>query len=139
MVDVGFDIVDIGSLFSKKAIPQLSDTKEIIDLIDLSNSDSKLLTIVANKREPENASTFEKISFIGYPFSISESFQINTNKTIKDSVNELDNILSISDKVNKDVVVLLINVFWQPIWRPLEFRYCKFRGRHMEFVNYIDK
>ena len=119
VVDVGFDIVDIGSFVSSKAIPQLSDTKEIIELIDLSNSDSKLLTIVANNKGAENASTLEKISFIGYPFSISESFQIrNTNKTIKDSVNELDDILSTADKGNKEVVVYLSMCFGNPYGDP---------------------
>tara|TARA_X000000368_G_scaffold236056_1_gene186469 strand:+ start:337 stop:1203 length:867 start_codon:yes stop_codon:yes gene_type:complete len=119
VVDVGFDIVDIGSFVSSKAIPQLSDTKDIIDLIDLSNSDSKLLTIVANKKGAENASSFEKISFIGYPFSISEGFQIrNTNKSINDSVNELDNIISISDKANKEIVVYLSMCFGNPYGDP---------------------
>ena len=119
VVDVGFDIVDIGSFVSQKTIPQLSDTKDIIDLIDISNSESKLLTIVANKKGAENASSFEKISFIGYPFSISESFQIrNTNKTIKESVDELDNILSISDKANKEVVVYLSMCFGNPYGDP---------------------
>jgi len=119
VVDVGFDIVDIGSFVSSKAIPQLSDTKDIIDLIDLSNSDSKLLTIVANKKGAENASSFEKISFIGYPFSISESFQIrNTNKSINDSVDELDNILSTSDKANKKIVVYLSMCFGNPYGDP---------------------
>lgn len=119
VVDVGFDIVDIGSFVSSKAIPQLSDTKDIIDLIDLSNSDSKILTIVANRKGAENASSFEKINFIGYPFSISESFQIrNTNKSINDSVNELDNILSISDKANKEIVVYLSMCFGNPYGDP---------------------
>ena len=119
VVDVGFDIVDVGSFVSSKAIPQLSDTKDIIDLIDLSNSDSKLLTIVANKKGAENASSFEKISFIGYPFSISENFQIrNTNKSINDSVDELDNIISISDKANKEIVVYLSMCFGNPYGDP---------------------
>ena len=115
VVDVGFDVVDIGSFVSSKAIPQLSDTKEIIDLINISKSNSKLLTIVANKKGAENASLYEKISFIGYPFSISESFQIrNTNKTINDSLDELDNILNISDKANKETVVYLSMCFGNP-------------------------
>ena len=119
VVDVGFDIVDIGSFVSSKAIPQLSDTKEIIDSINISNSNSKLLTIVANKKGAENASLYEKISFIGYPFSISESFQIrNTNKTINDSLDELDNILTISDKANKETVVYLSMCFGNPYGDP---------------------
>ena len=74
VVDVGFDVVDIGSFVSPKAIPQLSDTSIIIDSIDLSNSNSELLVIVANKKGAINASKFEKISYLGYPFSISENF-----------------------------------------------------------------
>ena len=73
VVDVGFDVVDIGSFVSSKAIPQLSDTSEIIDSIDLSDSNSELLVIVANKKGAINASKFEKISYLGYPFSISEN------------------------------------------------------------------
>ena len=115
VVDVGFDVVDIGSFVSSKAIPQLSDTSEIIDSIDLSDSNSELLVIVANKKGAINASKFEKISYLGYPFSISENFQIkNTNKTIKDSENELAEILSIAKKANKKVVVYLSMCFGNP-------------------------
>ena len=119
VVDVGFDVVDIGSFVSAKAIPQLSDTAIIIDSIDLSNSNSELLVIVANKKGAINASKFEKISFLGYPFSISEHFQMrNTNKTINDSENELAEILSIAEKVNKQVVVYLSMSFGNPYGDP---------------------
>ena len=110
VVDVGFDVVDIGSFVSSKAIPQLSDTSIIIDSIDLSNSSSELLTIVANKKGAINASKFENISFLGYPFSISETFQMrNTNKTINDS---------------EKGCCVFINEFWKSIWRSMELRYC---------------
>jgi hydroxymethylglutaryl-CoA lyase len=119
VVDVGFDVVDIGSFVSPKAIPQLSDTSSIIDSIDLSNSNSELLVIVANKRGASNASKFEKIDFLGYPFSISENFQMrNTNKTIKDSEYELAEIISIAKKVNKKVVVYLSMCFGNPYGDP---------------------
>jgi len=119
VVDVGFDVVDIGSFVSPKAIPQLSDTSTIIDSIDLSNSNSELLVIVANKRGALNASKFEKIDFLGYPFSISENFQMrNTNKTIKDSEYELAEIISIAKKVNKKVVVYLSMCFGNPYGDP---------------------
>ena len=119
VVDVGFDVVDIGSFVSSKAIPQLSDTSIIIDSIDLSNSSSELLTIVANKKGAINASKFEKISFLGYPFSISETFQMrNTNRTINDSENELAEILTIAEKVNKKVVVYLSMSFGNPYGDP---------------------
>ena len=115
LVNVGFDVVDIGSFVSSKAIPQLSDTSKIIDSIDLSKSDSKLLVIVANKKGALNASKYEKISYLGYPFSISETFQLrNTNKNINDSFNELADIISVSKKVNKEVVVYLSMCFGNP-------------------------
>ena len=119
VVDVGFNVVDIGSFVSSKAIPQLSDTSIIIDSIDLTNSSSELLTIVANKKGAINASKFEKISFLGYPFSISETFQIrNTNKTINDSENELAEILAVAAKKNKKVVVYLSMSFGNPYGDP---------------------
>ncbi|MDB3875218.1 hydroxymethylglutaryl-CoA lyase [bacterium] len=119
VVDVGFDVVDIGSFVSPKAIPQLSDTSIIIDSIDLSNSNSELLVIVANKKGALNASKFEKIDFLGYPFSISENFQMrNTNKTIKESEGELAEIISIAKKVNKRVVVYLSMCFGNPYGDP---------------------
>jgi len=119
VVDVGFDVVDIGSFVSPKAIPQLSDTSIIIDSIDLSNSNSKLLVIVANKKGAISASKFDKIDYLGYPFSISENFQMrNTNKTITDSENELAEILFIADKANKKVVVYLSMCFGNPYGDP---------------------
>ena len=119
VVDVGFDVVDIGSFVSTKAIPQLSDTSIIIDSIDLSNSNSELLVIVANKLGAINASKFDKIDYLGYPFSISENFQMrNTNKTIKDSEKELAEIISIAEKVNKKVVVYLSMCFGNPYGDP---------------------
>jgi hydroxymethylglutaryl-CoA lyase len=119
VVDVGFDVVDIGSFVSPKAIPQLSDTSTIIDSIDLSKSNSELLVIVANKLGAINASKFDKIDYLGYPFSISENFQMrNTNKTIKDSEKELAEIISVAEKVNKKVVVYLSMCFGNPYGDP---------------------
>jgi hydroxymethylglutaryl-CoA lyase len=119
VVDVGFDVVDIGSFVSAKAIPQLSDTSIIVDSIDLSNSNSELLVIVANKLGAINASKFDKIDYLGYPFSISENFQMrNTNKTIMDSEKELAEIISIAEKVNKKVVVYLSMCFGNPYGDP---------------------
>ena len=97
LVNVGFDVIDIGSFVSHKAIPQLADSATVIESIDLSNSNSELLVIVANKQGAINACKYDKISFIGYPFSISENFQIrNTNKSIKDSEKELAEISGIA-------------------------------------------
>ena len=119
LLSVGFDVLDVGSFVSPKAIPQLSDTSIIIDSIDLSNSNSELLVIVANKLGAINASKFDKIDYLGYPFSISENFQMrNTNKTIKDSEYELAEIISIAEKVNKKVVVYLSMCFGNPYGDP---------------------
>ena len=85
LVDVGFDTIDIGSFVSSAVIPQLSDTAEVISKINLSNN-TKLLVIIANERGALKACEFPRISYLGYPFSISENFQMrNTNKTIKES------------------------------------------------------
>ena len=119
LVNVGFDVIDIGSFVSHKAIPQLADTATVIESIDLSNSNSELLVIVANKKGAINGSKYDKISFIGYPFSISENFQIrNTNKSIKDSEKELAEILEIADRANKKVVVYLSMCFGNPYGEP---------------------
>ncbi len=119
LVNVGFDVIDIGSFVSNKAIPQLADTPKIIESIDLSNSNSKLLVIVANKKGAINASKYDKISFIGYPFSISENFQIrNTNKSIEDSKKELEEIIKIANQANKKVVVYLSMCFGNPYGDP---------------------
>ena len=119
LVNVGFDIIDIGSFVSHKAIPQLADSATVIESIDLSNSNSELLAIVANKKGAINACKYDKISFIGYPFSISENFQIrNTNKSIKDSEKELAEILEIADRANKKVVVYLSMCFGNPYGDP---------------------
>ena len=119
VVDVGFDVVDIGSFVSEKAIPQLSDTSDIINAIELSNSISKLLVIVANSKGALKASNFDKVSYLGYPFSISENFQMrNTNKTIKDSEDELKEIISIAKDSDKKVVVYLSMCFGNPYGDP---------------------
>ena len=83
ILSVGFDVIDFGSFVSPRAIPQMRDTDFIINNLDLSNSISKLLAIVANKRGAIQASKYSSISYLGYPFSISETFQMrNTNKSI---------------------------------------------------------
>ena len=115
IVDTGFDVIDIGSFVSPKAIPQMSDTGKIIDSIDLSNSSSDLLVIVANIKGALKAIQYEKISYVGYPFSVSETFQIrNTNKTIKESIDELSEIIAITEKANKKMVVYLSMCFGNP-------------------------
>lgn len=119
LLRVGFDTIDFGSFVSPKAIPQMRDTVEVLSKLDLSNTQSKLLAIVANIRGAEEASKFEKITYLGYPFSISENFQMrNTGKTISESIEILNEILSIAAKTNKEVVAYLSMGFGNPYGDP---------------------
>jgi len=121
LVDVGFDTIDIGSFVSSKVIPQLSDSAEVIDRINLTNN-TKLLVIIANKRGALEACTHAKISYLGYPFSISENFQMrNTNKTIKESEKVLMDIQEVCISHNKELVVYLSMGFGNPYGDPWSF------------------
>jgi hydroxymethylglutaryl-CoA lyase len=80
LLEVGFDKLDFGSFVSPKAVPQMKDTAEVLESLDLSVSNTELLAIIANKRGAEDACEFEEISYLGYPFSISETFQIKKHK-----------------------------------------------------------
>ena len=118
LVDVGFDTLDIGSFVSSKVIPQLSDTSEVIERINLTNK-TKLLVIIANKRGALDACNYSKISYLGYPFSISENFQMrNTNKTIKESEKVLMDIQEVCVNHNKELVVYLSMCFGNPYGDP---------------------
>jgi hydroxymethylglutaryl-CoA lyase len=119
LLNVGFDTVDFGSFVSPKAIPQMRDTAEVLSLLDLSRTHTKLLAIVANTRGASDASQFEEIDYLGYPFSISENFQMrNTHKTIEESIETLDEILDIAFKTNKEVVAYLSMGFGNPYGDP---------------------
>jgi hydroxymethylglutaryl-CoA lyase len=119
VVNVNFDIVDIGSFVSPKAIPQLSDTELVLNEINLSQSSSELLVIVANEMGARKAVKQEKVTYLGYPFSISENFQMrNTNKTIDQSETLLKKILSIANQNGKQVVVYLSMCFGNPYGDP---------------------
>ncbi len=119
LLRVGFDTIDFGSFVSPKAIPQMRDTAEVLSKLDLSKTESKLLAIVANIRGAEDASKFEEIDYLGYPFSISENFQMrNTGKTIAESILILDELLNISIKTNKEVVAYLSMGFGNPYGDP---------------------
>jgi hydroxymethylglutaryl-CoA lyase len=116
---VGFDTVDFGSFVSPKAIPQMVDTAEVLAQLDLSKTKSKLLAIVANTRGAEAASQHPEIQYLGYPFSISENFQMrNTHKTIAQSVVTLEQILNIANRTNKEVVVYISMGFGNPYGDP---------------------
>ncbi|WP_083643125.1 hydroxymethylglutaryl-CoA lyase [Christiangramia flava] len=115
----GFDTIDFGSFVSPKAIPQMRDTAEVLSKLDLSATQSKLLAIVANTRGAEDASKFEEIDYLGYPFSISENFQMrNTHKTIAESVEVLKEILDIANNSDKEVVAYLSMGFGNPYGDP---------------------
>ena len=119
LLRVGFDTIDFGSFVSPKAIPQMRDTAEVLSKLDLSRTESKLLAIVANVRGANDASQFEEIDYLGYPFSISENFQMrNTGKTISESIDILDEILNIAEKSNKQVVAYLSMGFGNPYGNP---------------------
>ncbi len=115
----GFDTIDFGSFVSPKAIPQMQDTAAVLEQLDLSKTQSKLLAIVANLRGAIAASQHKNIQYLGYPFSISENFQMrNTHKTIKESVTTLEEILTIATKTNKEVVAYLSMGFGNPYGDP---------------------
>lgn len=119
LLRVGFDTIDFGSFVSPKAIPQMRDTVKVLSKLDLGNTQSKLLAIVANIRGAEEASQFDEITYLGYPFSISENFQMrNTGKTIAESIEILNEILNIAAKTDKEVVAYLSMGFGNPYGDP---------------------
>jgi hydroxymethylglutaryl-CoA lyase len=119
LLRVGFDTIDFGSFVSPKAIPQMVDTAEVLSQLDLSQTQSKLLAIIANTKGAELASIHKEIHYLGYPFSISENFQMrNTHKTIAESLITLQEILEIASKTNKEVVAYLSMGFGNPYGDP---------------------
>jgi hydroxymethylglutaryl-CoA lyase len=115
LLKVGFDTIDFGSFVSSKAIPQLKDTAEVLAGLDLGNTSSKLLSIIANNRGAETACAFEQINYLGFPLSVSEQFQKrNTNKSIEEALNVVDEIQNLSIKNNKELVVYLSMAFGNP-------------------------
>ena len=122
LLKVGFDTIDVGSFVSPRAVPQLVDTDEVLNQIDLSQTSYKLLTIVANAQGAKRAAEFDEVTYLGYPFSISETFQIrNTNATIAESENRLRDIQEICVAKNKKLVVYISMGFGNPYgdaWSP---------------------
>ena len=119
LLRVGFDTIDFGSFVSPKAIPQMVDTAEVLAQLDLSQTSSKLLAIIANTQGAELASVYKEIQYLGFPFSISENFQMrNTHKTIAESLVTLQEILNIADKSNKEVVTYISMGFGNPYGDP---------------------
>ncbi|MDO4230126.1 MAG: hydroxymethylglutaryl-CoA lyase [Capnocytophaga sp.] len=119
LLNVGFDTIDFGSFVSPKAIPQMVDTPQVLEKLDLSKTKSKLLAIVANERGTDNATEYQQIDYLGYPFSISENFQMrNTHKTIAESLTILDYIKNKTEKNGKQLVVYLSMGFGNPYGDP---------------------
>ena len=119
LLRVGFDTLDFGSFVSPKAIPQMVDTAEVLARLDLSQTRSKLLAIIANTKGAELAAVHKEIQYLGFPFSISENFQMrNTHKTIAESIITLQEILEIADQSNKEVVAYLSMGFGNPYGDP---------------------
>lgn len=115
LLKCGFDTIDFGSFVSPKAIPQMQDTKEVLSQLNLSSNSSKLLAIIANERGAEEAASFDEITYLGYPFSISETFQLrNTNTTLEDAWKKVDFIQNLVHTKNKELVVYLSMGFGNP-------------------------
>ncbi|MGB3144963.1 MAG: hydroxymethylglutaryl-CoA lyase [Maribacter sp.] len=119
LLGCGFDTIDFGSFVSPKAIPQMVDTAAVLSSLDLSKTDTKLLAIVANVRGAQDAAEHSGINYLGFPFSISENFQMrNTHKTIEESVGTLQEIFNIADASNKEVVTYISMGFGNPYGDP---------------------
>lgn len=119
LLQVGFHSLDFGSFVSPRAVPQMRDTANVLDQLDISKTKTKLLAIVANLRGAETALNFEQIEYIGFPFSISENFQMrNIHKKIAESLHSLERIKELTDKSNKILVVYLSMGFGNPYGDP---------------------
>lgn len=119
LLKVGFDTIDFGSFVSPKAIPQLKDTAEVLAKLDLASTKSKLLAIVANERGAQDACRFDEIKYLGYPFSISETFQQrNTNSSIEQSLGRVEAIQELCIKHNKEMVTYISMGFGNPYGDP---------------------
>jgi hydroxymethylglutaryl-CoA lyase len=115
LLKVGFDTIDFGSFVSPKAIPQMADTKEIVEQLNVENNKTKLLAIIANVRGASDAAGFEKISYLGFPFSVSPTFQMrNANSKIEESLERVKEIKNICDKNDKELVVYISMAFGNP-------------------------
>lgn len=119
LLQVGFDTIDFGSFVSPKAVPQMADTREVLALLDIPENGTKLLAIAANYRGAEEASVYESIRCIGFPFSVSETFQLrNTNSTIAKSLERVADIQNLCIKTGKELVVYISMGFGNPYGDP---------------------
>jgi hydroxymethylglutaryl-CoA lyase len=144
LLKVGFDTIDFGSFVSPKAIPQLKDTAEVLEGLDLENTSSKLLAIIANTRGAHEACRFKKIDYLGFPLSLSETFQQkNTNKSITEAFEQLDVIQDLCAENNKTLVTYLSMGFGNPYGDPyeLDFVYefiAKLKAIDVEIISLSD-
>src|SRR5690606_5287903 len=121
LLKVGFDTLDFGSFVSPKAIPQMRDTRAVLDGLELDGIQTSLLAIVANIRGAEEAADHDAITYLGFPLSISETFQVrNTNKTIADALDELDKIRNTCNRKGKKLVTYISMGFGNPYGDPYE-------------------
>jgi hydroxymethylglutaryl-CoA lyase len=119
LLKVGFHTIDFGSFVSPKAIPQMADTSDVLKGLDLSSTSSKLLAIIANERGAQDAAQFDSIQYLGFPFSVSETFQQrNTNSSIEDALVRVEKIQEICLKSKKEFVVYLSMGFGNPYEDP---------------------
>ena len=119
LLKVGFHTIDFGSFVSPKAIPQMADTAEVLKGLDLSSTQSKLLAIIANERGAQDAAQYDEIQYLGFPFSVSETFQQrNTNSSIQDALVRVERIQEICLQSKKDFVVYLSMGFGNPYGDP---------------------
>src|SRR5665213_1526056 len=115
LLKVGFDTIDFGSFVSPKAVPQMADTKEVIEKLDAKRNGTKLLAIIANVRGAKEAAEFKKINYLGFPFSVSPTFQMrNANSTIEESLERVKERKNICDKNEKELVVYISMAFGNP-------------------------
>jgi hydroxymethylglutaryl-CoA lyase len=119
LLKVGFHTLDFGSFVSAKAVPQMADTDEVLYKLDLSETSTKLLAIIANTRGAEEAAAHANIDYLGFPFSISDTFQLrNTNSTIEESLVRVEEIQEICEKNNKKLVIYISMAFGNPYGDP---------------------
>jgi hydroxymethylglutaryl-CoA lyase len=115
LLKVGFDTIDFGSFVSAKAIPQMADTAEVVRSLEPGVGTSKLLAIVANRRGAEEASIFDQITYLGFPFSVSETFQLrNTNSSIEESLKRVEEIQNLCINKSKKLVIYISMAFGNP-------------------------
>lgn len=119
LLQVGFDTIDFGSFVSPKAIPQMADTTDVLKGLQLTAHSSQLLAIVANLRGAEEASVFDEITYLGFPFSVSETFQKrNTNSSIGESLSRVEDIQNLCIKTGKKLVIYISMGFGNPYGDP---------------------